>query len=208
MAWPGQALLLQKLPETVPEWIHAQIAARRRASERASARATCERDTALEARLRNQDRFHHEIYEHAVERVSMLLTNKEHFIATRPKTQPHVRKEGKQRFTKVKFLEQQLMQPGRARGHVWVVHKGHYKCSTCSMGLHKGLPWRAIKKAVHSDCTTHPHLNDERLQVSWPADSIRPVKADKEVSKLAFLEESTRASKLPMNGSGQPRAPE
>ena len=119
----------------------------------------------------------------------MLLTNKEHFIATRPKTQPHVRKEGQQRFTKVKFLEQKLLQPGRPRGHVWVVNKGHYKCSTCNLGLHKGLPWRAIKKAVQSDCNMRPHLTQERLPISWPADSTRPVKADKEVSKMAFLEE-------------------
>ena len=157
--------LASKQPADAPPWIVTQIQARRRASERAAARAKQERDSALEARLRHQDRLHYEIYEHAIERVGKVLSSKDHFVATREKGKGHGRNEAKKRTTKSHYLEQLVLEPGRPQGHLWMAHKGHYRCDACHLGPRKGLPWRNIKRAIHSSCPMRKAT--EKDQTLW-----------------------------------------
>ena len=57
-------------------WVHE------RALAVAKSRVRLETDPVLDSRVRADDRFHARIYEHAIEKVSAILSHKEHFLAT------------------------------------------------------------------------------------------------------------------------------
>ena len=101
----------------------------------AANRGRQERELQLERRLADRDRFHEQIFDHAIERVATILSHKEHYLATQKKEKNEHGTPAKRKWTKKAFCEQLVLNPGRAHGHIWVVHLGRYRCSACRVGM-------------------------------------------------------------------------
>ena len=151
----------------------------------AKKRAIEEREPSLEQITKETDSWHEEIYEYAIERISLLLSSKEHFVRDIPKKGKRQTFE-KRVVAKRSFLAEQTKNPGVNRGHLWMEQQGKFKCLQCKMGMHVGMPWRKPKRVGTEKCPMREEQPGTAGSVTWAADAERPRLGDGYLSKADF----------------------
>ena len=161
------------------------LAVRKQAMKLAKHRAKRERMPEVEEELKTLDAHHQVVFEHAVERIGVLLSHKEHFVHSKPDKLAS-RGHQKRGVTKRQFLEAQLMQPGNKGGHIWTVHHGRYRCLSCHHGLNVGLPWHVIRATVGALCPNRTMATPG--VIIWETADQMPMEGVQKVSKPVFFE--------------------
>ena len=78
--------------------------------------------------------------------------------------------------------------PGTAHGHVWLPHRGRYRCSVCRLGIHPGLPWRTLKGLAKAPCPGRKVAKPDATKVHWQPEQDKPFQGDMALSKPNFYE--------------------
>ena len=145
----------------------------------AKKRAIEEREPALEQITKETDSWHEEIYEYAIERISLLLSSKEHFVRDIPKKGRRQTFE-KRVIAKRAFLEEQTTAPGVTKQF------DKYKCLQCKLGMHVGLPWRKFKRVAAEKCSMREEQPGEAGSIKWIDEAERPRMGECCLSKPDF----------------------
>ena len=112
------------------------------------------------------DQDHKLIYEHAVNRLSKIFGDAQHYVH-----QKAPRHQGKETKQYKKELVNRCRQPWDPTHHHWEQHqRSGFQCRRCGLRMHQGLTTEVLEARLTEDCPQHVFA-----EVDTPADTAAPL---------------------------------